>query len=78
MTRRYVARPHTAWEDYFSNKKEWLQISRMFWEFVYINDYEKYVCIPEIDYYTMFVNKDERFGRYYAFLHHRYEVIYEE
>lgn len=78
MTRRYVANPHTAWETYFHNKKEWLKTSKEFWRFVRENQYEQYVCIPEINYYTMFVNKDEKYGRYYSFLHHQYDLIYEE
>jgi len=78
MTRIYVKEPHTAWEEYFPNKKAWLDGGKIFWKYVHEKRYEEYVCVPNMYYYEMFENMGEPYARYYAFLHHQYEIIYEE
>lgn len=78
MTRKYVVNPHTAWEEYFKDVKEWKKISRSFWEHVHNAQMEEYVKEPCGEYYVHFNNITEQFGRYYAFLHHQYQIIYEE
>lgn len=77
MIRIYVKEPHTAWEEYFDNKKDWKESSKQFWKYVRANQYEEYVCVPNGYYYEMFTGMGEPYARYYAFLHHQYKIIYE-